>query len=83
MYVLLYLCFLRRRFILTKQIYKKNHTYNTKHTIYNKKEKKGKKETRSIKRRERNWGSHYVTQTIERNNRSSCSAYILFMQSTR
>ena len=25
--------FLRRRFISTKQIYKKNHTYNTKHTM--------------------------------------------------
>ena len=47
----------------------KNHTYNTKHTIYKKKEKKGKKRLKELKERtERKWGSHYVTQTIERHN---------------
>ena len=49
--------FLRRRFISTKQIYKKNHTYNTKHTTYKRKEIKAKKETRNIKRRKKKkWG---------------------------
>ena len=41
--------FLRRRFISTKQIYKKNHTYNTKHTIYKRKEIKAKKRLEILK----------------------------------
>ena len=61
--------FLRRRFISTKQIYKKNHTYNTKHTIYKRKEIKAKKKLEILKEgRKRNGGSHYVIQTIERHN---------------
>ena len=61
--------FLRRRCMSTKQIYKKNHTYNTKHTIYKKKEKKAKKRLEVLKEgTERKWGSHYVIQTIERHN---------------
>ena len=60
---------LRRRFISTKQIYKKNHTYNTKHTIYKRKEIKAKKRLEILKEgRKRNGGGHYVIQTIERHN---------------
>ena len=38
-----------RRFISIKQIYKKNHTYNTKHTIYKKKKIKAKKRLEILK----------------------------------
>ena len=51
-------------------MYKKNHTYITKHNIYKGQEIKIKKETRNIKRRKekKSWGSHYVIQSIERHN---------------
>ena len=62
--------FLRRRFISTKQIYKKNYTYNTKHTIYKRKEIKAKKRLEILKEgRKKKWGSsHYVIHTIDRHN---------------
>ena len=51
----IYIFFLRRRFISTKQIYKNNILYQT-HYIQ-KKRNKGKKETRNIKRRKKKkWG---------------------------
>ena len=76
--------FLRRRFISTKQIYKKNHTYYTKHTIYKRKEIKAKKRLEILKEgRKRNGGSHMSFKQPRDIIRSSCSAYILFMQSTR
>ena len=77
--------FLRRRFISTKQIYKKNHTYNTKHTIYKKKEKRAKKRLEVLKEgTKRKWGGSHMSFKQSRDIiRSSCSAYILFMQSTR
>ena len=78
------LFFLRRRFISTKQIYKKNHTYNTKHTIYKRKEIKAKKRLEILKGgRKRNGGSHYVIQTIERHNPFKLFSLYTFLQSTR
>ena len=47
----------------------KNHTYNTKHTIYKRKEIKAKKRLEILREgRKRNGGSHYVIQSIERHN---------------
>ena len=49
--------FFRRIFISTKKSTKKSYTYNTKHTIYKKKEIKANNETGNIKRRKKNkWG---------------------------
>ena len=62
-------------FFFEKKIYfhktnlQKNHAYNTKHTIYKRKEIKAKKRLEILKEgRKRNGGSHYVIQTIERHN---------------
>ena len=79
-------CFyLRRRFISTKQIYKKNHTYNIKHTIYKRKEIKAKKRLEILKEgRKKKWWVAIMSfiQSMDI-IRSSCSAYTLFMQPTR
>ena len=46
----------------------KHHTYTTK-TLCTKRKKKGKKTLEVLKEgREKNWGSHYVIQTIQRHN---------------
>ena len=70
-------CCLNSLFFFEKKMYfhkrnlQKNHTYNTKHTIYKKKEKKES-------------GVAIMSYKQSRDIiRSSCSAYILFMQSTR
>ena len=59
----------RRRFISTKQIYKKI-IYTIPNTLYTKEnEIKAKKRLEILKEgRKRNAGSHYVIQTIERHN---------------
>ena len=80
-----YAHFWRRRFISTKQIYKKNHTYNTKHTIYKRKKLKVKKRLEILKEGRKRNGVVAIMSFIQSRDiiRSSCSAYILFMQSTR
>ena len=62
-------CFFEKKIYFHKTNLRKNHTYNTIHTIYKEKEKKAKKRLEVLKEgRERNWGSHHVIQTIERHN---------------
>ena len=50
-------CFFEKKIYFHKTDLQKYHTYNTKHTIYKKKEIKAKKETRNNKRRKKTkWG---------------------------
>ena len=60
-----------------------NHTYNAKHTIYKRQEIKTKKETRNIKRKKEMEVATMSFIKSRGNIRSSCLAYLLFMQSTR
>ena len=61
--------FLRRRFISTKQFYKKI-IHTIPNTLYTKRKKKKEKKRLEVLKEgtERKWGSHYVIQTIERHN---------------
>ena len=77
-------------FFFEKKIYfhkinlQKNHIHNTKHTIYKRKEIKAKKKLEILKEgRKKKWEVAIMSfiQLIDI-IRSSCSAYILFMQLT-
>ena len=84
MVIIIYV-FFEKNIYFHKTNLQKNHTYSTKHTIYKKKEKKAKKRLEVLKEgRERSWGVAIMSikQSIDI-IRSSCSAYILFVQSTR
>ena len=77
-------------FFFEKKIYfhktnlQKNHTYNTIHTIYKRKEIKAKKRLEILKKEEKEMGVAIMSFKQSRDIiRSSCSAYIHFMQSTR
>ena len=80
----------RYEFFFEKKIYfhktnlQKNHTYNTIHTIYKRKEIKAKKRLEILKKEEKEMGVAIMSFKQSRDIiRSSCSAYIHFMQSTR
>ena len=61
--------FFEKKIYFHKTNLQKNHTYNTKHTIYKRKEIQAKKRLEILKKgRKRNGGSHFVIQTIERHN---------------
>ena len=61
--------FFKKKIYFHKTNLQKNHTYNTKHTIYKRKEIQAKKRLEILKKgRKGNGGSHFVIHTIERHN---------------
>ena len=80
-----FIIFFEKKIYFHKTNLQKNNTYNTKHTIYKRKEIKAKKRLEILKEGRKNkWGVAIMSfiQSIDIIH-SSCSAYILFMQSTR
>ena len=80
----LLLFFFEKKIYFHKTNLQKNHTYNTIHTIYRRKEIKAKKRLEILKKEEKEIGVAIMSFKQSRDIiRSSCSAYIHFMQSTR
>ena len=76
--------FFEKKIYFHKTNLQKNHTYNTIHTIYKRKEIKAKKRLEILKKEEKEMGVAIMSFKQSRDIiRSSCSAYIHFMQSTR